>query len=128
MIGIKTNDVPRTGLSASFLANKVKRRCSVEELTTMLTTEDGCSEEEHGFLESPYREEGHKESVEASRAPRSQSRPPIFYLRLLLELAMAGTIAVLLARQSISPAKPSAVPQCMCPWPLNRVKLFVCQL
>lgn len=87
----------------------------------MSTTEDGREEEEQGFLESPYQAEGYKKLAEAHSTPRSGRRPLIFYLRLLLELAMAGAIAALLARPISSLAKPSPVPQCTGPLSRNYV-------
>jgi hypothetical protein len=92
----------------------------------MSATKDGRDEEEQGFLESPYREEGHKESAEGKALPRSPRRSLIFYLRVLLELAMAGTIAVLLARPFSSPVKRSPVPQRMAPLP--HTKALTCWL
>ncbi|KAB5572589.1 hypothetical protein GE09DRAFT_1100174 [Coniochaeta sp. 2T2.1] len=82
----------------------------------MLTSKNGQDEEEQGFLESPYRDGERKSTVEhnVSQSPR---RPPMFYLRLFIELTMAATIAVLLTRQLSgstrcrSPARSSPVPQ-----------------
>lgn len=83
----------------------------------MLAPKHEQDEEQQAFIESASRQHEHA-ATPGNGISRALTRPPTFYLRLLVELAMAVTIVVLLARPFShngpcrSTVKSSPVPQC----------------